>query len=287
MISKNSSLQTVVYTPESPLRNPIRLISAMLQDLWRARALARRLILRDISAHYRQTALGFLWAILPPLVTAALWIFLNYSQILVVENTGVSYSAYALTGTVFWQLFVDALNAPLTQANANRLLLAKVNFPKEALLLSGIAQVLFSFSIKLVILILLLTVLQIPLRWTAVLLIVPASGLILLGTVIGMLLVPVGFLYRDIQHGVGVIIAPLMYLTPVVYPVPVVGILAVVMRYNPLTPFFQMIRDLLFTGIPGTWQPPVIGLAITIVLTLLVWVVYRLTLPIVTERLDA
>lgn len=287
MNSRIPSLGTVIYTPESPLRYPFQLIRAMLHDLWMARTLARRLIIRDISAHYRQTALGLLWAIFPPLMTATLWIFLNYSQILVVKNTGISYAAYAVTGTVFWQLFVDALNAPLAQVNANRLMLSKVNFPKEALILSGIAQVLFSFSIKLVILILLLVILQVPIHWTAVLLILPASGLVLLGTVIGMLMVPIGILYRDIQQGIGLIINPLMYLTPVVYPVPAVGILSLVMRYNPLTPLFQLIRDLLFTGIPGTWEITIVVLTIIMVLIFLGWVIYRLALPIVTERLDA
>src|SRR5207302_4710330 len=50
------------------------------------------------------------------------------------------YAVYALTGSIFWFLFVDALNAPLRQLNSNRSMLNRVNFPPEALILSGIGQ---------------------------------------------------------------------------------------------------------------------------------------------------
>jgi lipopolysaccharide transport system permease protein len=85
----------------------------------------------------------------------------------------------------WWLRWWEALNSPLTQVNANRTMLSKINFPKEALVLSGIAQVLFSFMIKLVILALMLIVFQVPVRWTAILLFLPISGLLLLGTLIG------------------------------------------------------------------------------------------------------
>lgn len=287
MISKFPDMKTVIYTPESPLKQPFQMVMAMLYDLKVSRTLAWRLIVRDISAQYRQTALGYLWAVLPTVVTSALWIFLNYSQIVVVESGDIPYPVYALTGMTFWQLFVEALNAPLTQVNANRSMLSKINFPKEALVLSGIAQVLFSFLIKLVILAIMLIVFQVPIQWTTIFLVFPISGLLLLGTLVGVILVPVGILYRDIQQGISVIISPLMFITPVVYPAPLEGILAWLMRYNPLTPLFQLMRDLLYTGVPETLEASLVVMAITLFFTFFGWVAYRLALPILIERLDA
>ena len=49
-----------VYTPDSSLRHPGRLIGEMFHDLWAGRELAWRLAVRDLSAQYRQTALGLL-----------------------------------------------------------------------------------------------------------------------------------------------------------------------------------------------------------------------------------
>ncbi len=66
-----------VYTPESPLRNPRRFLREMFRDLRASRELAWRLFVRDTSAQYRQSMLGYVWAFLPPLVASLPFIFLN------------------------------------------------------------------------------------------------------------------------------------------------------------------------------------------------------------------
>jgi lipopolysaccharide transport system permease protein len=287
MITKLRPAHTAVYTPASPLRHPLRLAGVMLHDLWAARTLAWRLVVRDISAQYRQTFLGYVWAILPPLMTSLVWIFLNYSQVVVVTTTDVPYPVYAFTGTVFWQLFMDSLNAPLQQINANRSLLSKINFPKEALLLSGAVQVMFSFLIKLILLVGVLLVFRVHLSWTVFLLVVPIFGLLLLGTTIGIFLVPVGFLYKDIQNGLVIVLGILMYITPVVYPPPGSGLLADLMRLNPLTPLIMTVREILSQGTASfsvEFILVVVGAALS---GLVFWIIYRLALPIIAEKMDA
>lgn len=280
-------MKTITYTPESPLRHPLHLVVQMWQDVWNSRMLVKRLVVRDISAQYRQTLLGYLWAVLPPLMTSLVWIFLNYSQVVVVRATDVPYPVFAFAGTTFWQLFMDALNAPLNQINANRSLISKVNFPKEALVLSGMAQVMFSFVIKLVVLFGILLIFRIDVTWTVVLLVFPILGLLLLGTTIGIFLVPVGFLYKDIQNGLVILLGLLMYITPVVYPPPDSGLLAALMRLNPLTPLFTTARDLLYNGLPSLSNEFFIVVGVTALLALVCWVLYRLALPIIAERMDA
>ena len=80
MINKTETNLTV-YTPDSSLRHPIRLIKDMLRDLFAGRELAWRLAVRDISAQYRQTALGILWIFILPLAHTLTWIFLSSSGI--------------------------------------------------------------------------------------------------------------------------------------------------------------------------------------------------------------
>jgi lipopolysaccharide transport system permease protein len=280
-------MKTVIYTPESPLRHPLRLVGQMWRDVWNSRSLVKRLVMRDISAQYRQTVLGYLWTVLPPLMTSLVWIFLNYSQVVVVRTADVPYPVFAFAGTMFWQLFMDSLNAPLNQINANRSLISKVNFPKEALVLSGMIQVLFGFVIKLILLFIILLIFRIEITWTAALLVVPIVGLMLLGTTIGIFLVPVGFLYKDIQNGLVIILGLLMYITPVVYLPPDTGLLATLMKLNPLTPLFLTARDLLYKGVPTLSQEFLIVAGVTVLLSLVCWVLYRLALPIIAERMDA
>ena len=65
-------MKKIIYTPESPLRHPLRMAVEMGQDAWNSRALAKRLVVRDISAQYRQTLRGYLWAVLLPLMSSCL-----------------------------------------------------------------------------------------------------------------------------------------------------------------------------------------------------------------------
>jgi len=281
------SLPTHIYTPESPLAHPTKLWGEMTKDLWDCRELAWRLAVRDINAQYRQSALGVLWALINPLSTTAVWLFLSTSRLVKVADTGMPYPVFVFTGTLLWSILIDSLNAPLGQVNANRPLLAKINFPREALILTGIYQTLFNAAIKIGILLLVLPFLGIHPGWGGLLIPVGIFGLVLSGTALGLAITPLGVLYGDIGRGIPLITQFLMYLSPVVFPLATKGWTAQVMRLNPLTPLIINARSW-FTGQPpqllGEWVLAVAGSA---VLLLLVWMVYRLAMPILIERMSA
>lgn len=283
----NPPLPTRIYTPESPLAHPAKLWREMLSDLWTGRELAWRLAVRDISAQYRQSALGVLWALINPLTTTAVWLFLSTSRLVQVADTGLPYPVFVFTGTLLWSILIDALNAPLQQVSANKALLAKINFPREALILTGIYQTLFNAAIKLGILLLVLPFLGIHPGWGGLLIPVGILGLVLTGTALGLAITPLGVLYGDIGRGIPLITQFLMFLSPVVFPLATTGWTGTVMRLNPLTPLILNARAW-FTGQPpqllGEWALAVGGSA---VLLLLVWMVYRLAMPILIERMSA
>jgi len=155
-------MREVVYKSESQLRNPLKLLRSMVRDLITSRELTWRLFVRNISTQYRQTALGYFWAVFPPLVHSLVFILLNSSNMLTMQETGVPYPVYVIMGTVFFGLFADALKAPLQMVNGAKGILIKINFPREALLLTAIGQVIFSFSIKMVLLFATLLIFWVP-----------------------------------------------------------------------------------------------------------------------------
>ena len=122
--------KVTVYTPESSLRDPTRMLRNMFHDLIAGRELAWQLAVRDIRAQYRQTALGLLWAFILPLAHTLTWIFLSRSGIVTVRDTTLPYPVYVFTGTMMWAIFMDAVNAPLQQTIASKQMLAKLNFPQ-------------------------------------------------------------------------------------------------------------------------------------------------------------
>jgi lipopolysaccharide transport system permease protein len=279
--------KVTVYTPESSLRHPVRMLSAMFHDLMAGRELAWQLMVRDIRAQYRQTVLGLLWAFILPLAHTATWIFLSGSGIVTVRDTALPYPVYVFTGTMIWAIFMDAVNAPLQQTMAAKQMLAKINFPREALVVSGIYQTLFNGAIKMALLVTALMFVGIYPGWSLIWFPFGVLSLVLAGTALGLLLTPLGMLYADIGKSMPLLMQFLMYMTPVVFPMPESGWAAFVFKFNPMTTLVLTTRDWLTGFSPKYLEVYLLMNALTIALLFLVWIVYRMVMPILIERMSA
>ena len=277
--------QITVYTPESPLRHPSRFVRESVADLLASRELAWRLFIRDLSAQYRSSVLGYFWVFIPPLMASLPFIYLNWAGVLTVGDTRIPYPAYAIVGTIIWQTFTDALNSPIKSVTAARSILNRLNFPREAILLSASMQVGFSFLVRLVLLVAVFFVFGLAPATTAPLFPLGMLSVALTGFMIGVMLIPIGLLYGDVQHALPIASTFLMILTPVLYPVPTSGVAATVASVNPLTPLVTTTRDWLLIGAaPHAGGLLIVSLA-TVALLLLGWISYRLALPHVIARL--
>lgn len=280
-------LSVTVYTPESALSSPGKMLALMLRDLLAARGLAWRLTVRDIKAQYRQAFLGVLWAFILPLANTVVWVFLSSSGIISVSDTALPYPVFVFTGTMLWAIFMDALNAPLQRSNAAKSMLAKLNFPREALILSGIYQTLFNAGIKVALLLAALLVMGINPGWGLVLFPVALLSLVLVGTALGLFITPVGLLYTDVGRALPLLMQFLMYLTPVVFPMPKAGWAAALITFNPLTPLIVTARDWLTGTAPQLLAPFVVVNLLAVLLLLVAWAVYRLAMPVLVERMSS
>ncbi len=273
-----------VYTPESSLANPLRMLADMWRDLLRSRHMAWQLASRDIRAQYRQAFLGLLWAFIAPVATTLTWVFLSGTGVISVGHTALPYPVFVFTGTLLWSILVDAMTAPLQQNNAARSILAKLNFPREAILLSGLLQLLFNTSIKVALMLAALLIVGIKPTWALLLFPLGLAALMLAGTAIGLLLTPLGMLYADVGRAVPLLMSFLMYLSPVVFPAPQEGLVGRLYAANPFTPLIVTTRDWL------TGQPPtqlgyfVIVVAACAAVLLVAWAAWRLAMPIIIER---
>lgn len=274
-----------VYSPETPLRRPGRLLAEMFRDLLASRGLAWRLFVRDISAQYRQSYFGYVWAFIPPLVASLPFIYLNSQGVMRPGETAIPYPAYALIGTILWQVFVDALNAPLKTVISAKSMLVRINLPKEAILLSALAQVVFGMLIRLPMLVGVMLWFHIAPPTTIWLFPLALAGLILTGFVVGILITPVGLLYSDVTQALPVATTFLMLLTPVVYKAPTGGLAATIAGMNPLTPVITTARDWLTIG-SSAHAPTFIAVTATAAIFLLIgWVAVRVAMPHLVARL--
>lgn len=283
----NYKSSQVIYTPESKIKRPMLLLKLMWRDLLASRELAWQLMQRDIKAQYRQSFLGVFWAFLPPIFMAAGFTLAGESNVITVGKTDIPYPAYVMFSTVLWQTFVEALNAPVRAVTLAKPMLTRVNFPREAVVLSKLGELAFNFGIKLILIVALFIWFKVPIGWTVLLAPVALIHLIIFGTFIGLLLAPLGILYQDVAKGISLITTFWLFITPVVYPTPTEGIFSTLVQFNPVTPLLVTTRELATTGIltqvAGFW----IVSAIALFGLLLTWIMFRLAMPYVIERISA
>lgn len=280
--------EIIVYSAEASNRSIFAHLHDIINEFPQAHELGFRLFKRNLKALYRQSLLGFGWAILPPVATAGLWIFLRSSNVVSVGDTGISYPVFALTGTMLWQIFAEAISAPLNQVAENRAMLSKINIPREGLLLSGAYQLIFNIGLKILLLLIVYSFFRQTFGISG--LILAPLGIFAIGLAgfsIGLALTPLGMLYKDIDKGLAIFLPFLMYLAPVVYPPSQEGAIGLLMKLNPLATLITQTRNWL------TAQPSydmTLFWIVTLVFSLLFFLSlgsYRLAMPMIIERIGS
>lgn len=281
-----SDTQVTVYSPDSKLRQPRELFSGLFADIWSSRELSWRLLVRNIRGLYRQTLLGLFWAFLPPVAQTAIWVFLQKNSVVSVDSP-VPYVVYVLTGMILWQGFIDAFMAPLTAVNSGRKILSKINFPRESLLVVALGEAMFNLVIRSSLLIVVFPFFLTEWHWTMVLAPIGMLALVVLGTAMGLLIMPVGALYQDVNRFLTIATPFWMLLTPIVYMAPEEGWTSFVVWLNPVSPLLVATRDLILMGESTLLIPALITILVSLPLLLIGLVLYRLSMPILIERMNA
>jgi lipopolysaccharide transport system permease protein len=277
-------MQVKIYKPTSSNLGIKDIFKEMFLDVARAKDLAWRLTVRDFKGQYRQSILGVFWAFITPVMNTIVWIFLNASGAVKLADTGIPYPVYVFTGTMLWAILLESINMPLQQTNASKGIMSKINFPKEALLMSGLYKIFFNTLIKLAILMVALFAMGVLPTMQLLFLPIAFAGIVLFGFTIGMLITPVGMLYNDIGRAIPMLMQFLMYLSPVVYTVSGDGILAKLVTINPLTALITTGRSAL-TGLPFEYLQYFGVLSLIMAVFFFVgWFFYRFSIPIIVER---
>ena len=256
----------------------------MFKDLSSGIFLGRQLFKRDIKAMFRQSFLGLAWAFLPPFFTAAIWIFLKSSGAVNISDVGMPYPVYVLAGTIIFQTIAEAMRLPAEVTTKNKPMLIKLNFPRESLLISSFLQICFNFLFKFLALVLVLLFFKTSLGMHSLFFLFALLGSVFVGYSVGVFLIPLQMLYTDFTRALNLFMQVMLYLTPVVYAYPEKGFLLHVVRVNPFTPLVEVPRSLLVNQGASATSYYISLVLISVILFLLSWMVFRLTMPIIIER---
>jgi len=110
--------------------------------------------------------------------------------------------------------------------------------------------------------------------------------IIALGLMIGVLLAPIGVLFQDIEKALPLVLSMWMLLTPVVYPPPTTWPISLLSSINPISSLLITTREMLTSGIfTNLFGFLVISIS-TIILLFIGWMIFRLALPHLIERIN-
>ena len=229
---------------------PTGKLSINWKELWRYRELFYFFTWRDVKVKYKQTLLGFLWAILQPLAMMIVFV-LFFAKGLSIPTDNIPAPIFYFVGLMFWNLFSSGLSAAANSMVSNAEVIKKIYFPRLIVPFSGVLVALFDFFMTLIPFIFLLVYYQIStdfvfsvhLFWQ-----LPLALLITIFTTIGLgcMIAAWNVKYRDFRYIVPFMIQFLLFITPVIYPVAMFDntpIAKYILSLNPMTGVMLLSRN--------------------------------------------
>ena len=246
----------------------------MLREQVEYRELLASVTRRDLIVRYKQTLMGFGWALLMPLLNMA--IFTVIFTRVVPLHTDVPYPVYAYAGLLPWSLFATSLRFAAISLTGNANLVTKVYFPREILPFSAILVALVDFAVASSVLALLMLYYRIPLAPTALFLPVILVVQLAFTAGVALVLAMANLFYRDVKYVFDVLLTVWMLATSVVYPVERVGgQVGALLRLNPMTPIIEAYRLVLLRGELPPPQPFAWAALVAAVTLVAGWVLFH------------
>ena len=187
-------------------------------ELWARRELIYVLARRDVAIRYKQSLIGALWAVIQPLLLAA--VFTVFFGVLADIDTGtaVPYPVFAILGMVTWLFFTSALSRVSQSTVGSAALISKVYFPRLVIPVSAVLAPVVDFVIGFVVALAVTLLYGVvpPLQVVLVPLLIPLVLAVVLA--FGIWLAALNVKYRDIGNAVPFAILVGLFITPIIYP---------------------------------------------------------------------
>jgi ABC-2 type transport system permease protein/lipopolysaccharide transport system permease protein len=229
---------------------------AMLRELWAGRELIAVLTERELRARYKQTKVGFAWALLTPFMLMVVFT-LVFKRVADVETGGIPYPLFSYIALLPWTFFSGALSRGAVSITQNLTLLNKVYCPREVFPLASVAIAAVDTTIAVSILGILFVIYQfvphIETLWVPVLMMVQLAFTIGVTLILSACVVYL----RDIRQILPMILQFGLFATPIGYGLEVIPreFLPLYSALNPLGPVIDGYRRTVLMG-----EPPQLGL---------------------------
>jgi ABC-type polysaccharide/polyol phosphate export permease len=250
-------------------------LSEMIREQIEYRELLYRMTARDLTLRYKQTAMGFGWAVFMPLLNTAVFSVI-FMRIAPIDTDGIPYPMFAFTGLLAWNYFSSSLRFAVNSLASNAVLVGKVYFPREIFPLSAVLVSAFDCLVASTVLVLMMIYYQQPVGWPVLALPVVFAVQSMLTLGLGLILAMANLFYRDIKYLFEVMITIWMFATSVLYPVAGVGGWAgVLLQVNPMTPIIDAYRSVLFRETLPLTAPFALATILSLLVLALGWLSFH------------
>lgn len=241
------------------------------RDLWRYRELFLVLAWRDISARYKQTVVGVLWAVLQPLLTMVV-MTLVFGKLAGLPSDGAApYAIMVYAAMLPWQFFAGSLSASGNSLVGNAHLISKIYFPRLVIPTASVITAFIDFLVAFTILLVLMALYQFWPGWRMLTLPLFTVIAFLAALGPGLLLASINVRYRDFRYVIPFIVQFGLYVSPVGFSTAVVREklgegLFLVYSLNPMVGVIDGFRWAILGAETSVYWP---GLAISLLTTAL------------------
>jgi lipopolysaccharide transport system permease protein len=211
-----------------------------LRELYRYRELLYMIARRDIKVRYKQSIMGFLWAVLMPTLIVLSGVVVRYAYAVA---SGRSLQPADIAGVAVkslpWAFLVSSMRFSCNSLIGNQNLVTKVYFPKEIFPMAAVMASLFDLFVASGALVILLLVIQtgwsVHLVWAPLLLLI----MVVLACGIGMVVSAASLFFRDVKFIVEVLLTFGIFFTPVFFDVGMFGNKGIWLLLNPVSPILE------------------------------------------------
>lgn len=255
--------------------------------------LLKELVKTDFKLRYQGSALGYLWAVLRPLMMFAI-LYVVFAKVLRFGGEIPHYPVYLLTGTVLWSFFSECTSMGINAVLGRGELIRKISFPKYIVVVSATSTAVINMLINMVVVAVFALINGVVPTWSWLLVPAALAELYLLALGISLLLGAINVKFRDIVSIWEVLMQGMFYAVPIIYPISMVAnsspLVARVMLMNPIAQVIQDVRYLLITnetvtswGYLGTgWT--LIPIILVVILFIFAWWFFRRKAPYFAEE---
>jgi ABC-type polysaccharide/polyol phosphate export permease len=246
-------------------------VREMLHEQVTYRELLVQMTRRDLMLRYKQSIMGFGWAIFMPLLNTLIFtvIFTRATKL----ETDVPYVIFAYTGLMAWNLTASTLRFSVSSLTANTNLVTKVYFPREIFPFSAMLVSIVDFAVASVILVAMMIYYRIAPGWAIFFLPVLILVQVMFTMGVALVLAMANLFFRDVKYLFEVVLTLWMFASSVVFPVAVVGgKLAILLQLNPMAPIIDAYRSVLLKNELPPMGPFGMAAALSVATLAVAWV---------------